>query len=339
MTVTIKDVAKRAGVSIATVSNVINNSRFVSEELVEKVNCAIDELGYQLNPLGRGLRKGQSFTIALILPDHSNPFFAQAARGAQEQVRQQDYSLITCNTDEEPDQEAFYISSLLQRKVDGVIIAPTEEGRKNLEAMVEAQTPFVVIDRYVEDLPVDQVFSDNKEGGYKATEHLIHLGHKRIGLLVGIPRLTPIIDRTEGYRQALQANGVEVDENLLSDGCSQIEEGYLAMESLLAINRLTAVFSTNNMMTLGALRCLKENGVRCPEEISLVGFDDAEWATSISPSLTVVAQQPYEMGFMAAELLFAAIDSKNDRAKPRTISLETRLIERESTAKPATCRR
>jgi len=334
VTSTMKDVAKRAGVSISTVSHVLNNTRFVSEALRSKVEHAIEGLAYQPNPLGRGLRKGKSFTIALVLPDHGNPFFVQAARGAQELVRQQNYSLITCNTDEELDQEAFYISSLLQRKVDGFIIAPTQGGSGNLQPLVETQTPFVVIDRYVDGIPADQVVSDNRTGGYQATEHLIQLGHKRIGLLVGIPLLTPIIDRTEGYRQALQANGMEVDENLLSEGCSQIEEGYLAMESLLAINGLTAVFSTNNMMSLGVLRCLKDKRIRCPEEISLVGFDDAEWATSISPSLTVVAQQPYEMGFIAAELLFAAIESKNDKAKPRTIRLETSLISRESTAKP-----
>jgi len=339
MTTTIKDVARRAGVSISTVSHVINNTRFVSEALQSRVGHAIEELGYRPNPLGRGLRKGKSFTVALILPDHGNPFFVQAARGAQELVRQHNYSLITCNTDEEVDQEAFYISSLLQKKVDGIIIAPTEGGNGNLQPLVETQTPFVVIDRHVDDIPADQVISDNETGGYQATEHLIHLGHKRIGLLVGIPRLTPITDRMEGYRQALQDNGMEVDENLLSDGCSQIEEGYLAMESLLAINGLTAVFSTNNMMSLGALRCLREKKIPCPEGISLIGFDDAEWATAISPSLTVVAQQPYEMGFIAAELLFAGIDSKEEKAKPSTITLETTLISRGSTAKPLDSRR
>lgn len=334
MLTTIKDVAKRAAVSIATVSHVINNTRFVSEALRSRVEQAVEELAYKPNPLGRGLRKGKSFTIALVLPDHGNLFFVQVARGAQELVRQHNYSLITCNTDEELAQEAFYISSLLQRKVDGFIIAPTDGGNGNLQPLVETQTPFVVIDRYIDGIPADQVVSDNETGGYQATEHLIHLGHKRIGLLVGIPRLTPIIDRTEGYRQALQANGMEVDENLLSDGCSQIEEGYLAMELLLAINGLTAVFSTNNMMSLGALRCLKEKRIGCPEEISLVGFDDAEWATAISPSLSVVAQQPYEMGFIAAELLFAAIDTKEEKAKPSTITLKTSLIPRESSAKP-----
>ncbi len=339
MTTTIKDVARRAGVSISTVSHVINNTRFVSEALRSRVENAIEELAYQPNPLGRGLRKGESFTIALVLPDHGNPFFAQVARGAQEQVRQQDYSLIICNTDEEPDQEAFYIASLLKRKVDGLIIAPTERGDGNLHPLLQTQTPFVIIDRYVDGLRVPQVVSDNKTGGYRATEHLIQLGHKRIGLLVGIPRLTPIIDRIEGYRQALQDNGLTVDEQLLSEGCSQIEEGYLAMESLVATNGLTAVFSTNNMMSLGALRCLREKRISCPKEISLIGFDDAEWATAIFPTLTVVAQQAYEMGFVAAELLFAAIDNKDEKDKPTTVRLETTLILRESTAEPLDSRR
>lgn len=334
MLATMKDVAKRAGVSISTVSHVINNTRFVSDVLRSRVEHAIEELAYQPNPLGRGLRKGESFTIALVLPDHGNPFFAQVARGAQEQVRQQDYSLVICNTDEEPDQEAFYIASLLKRKVDGLIIAPTERGDGNLQPLVQTQTPFVIIDRYVDGLRATQVVSDNKTGGYQATEHLIHLGHRRIGLLVGIPRLAPVVDRVDGYRKALEDYGIDVDENLLSEGCSQIEEGYLAMESLVANNGLTAVFSTNNMMSLGALRCLREKGIPCPKEISLIGFDDAEWATAIFPTLTVVAQQAYEMGFVAAKSLFTAIDSKNDKAQPRTITLETKLIQRESTAAP-----
>jgi len=332
--VTIKDVAKRAGVSIATVSNVINGSRHVSAELEEKVRRAIAELGYQPNPLGRALRKGEAYTVALLLPDRSNSFFAQVAWGVEEQVRRYGYALITCNTDEDPELEAFYVSSLLNRRVAGFIVAPTSLGRETLAPIVHQRVPLVVVDRVIDGLPVDQVFSDNEGGAYLATQHLIRLGHRRIGLLVGISGISSIQDRIRGYKRAIEESGLTLDERLIAPGCSQIEEGAAAAEYLLARSDATAIFSTNNMMTLGALRSLKKLGIKCPDDVSLVGFDDSEWASVITPGLTVVAQQAYEMGFLAGALLFRRLTRKQEAPKPRTIKLRTTLITRESTAKP-----
>jgi len=334
MAVTIKDVAERAGVSIATVSNVINGSRFVSQALADKVNTAVEELGYYPNPLGRALRKGRSFTVALVLPDRSNPFFAQLARGAEEQTRRREYSLVTSNTDEDPNRESFYLNSLLKRKVDGLIVAPTFEGRETLRPLIDRGIPLVIVDRCIEGIQVDEVFSDNKAGAYEATEHLIALGHRRIGLLTGVPGISPIEDRISGYRRALEEHGLPIDEALIADGCSQIEEGAASTKALLAQRSITAIFSTNNMMTLGALQCFKRLGIQCPSDVSLVGFDDSEWASAFTPSLTVVAQQSYEMGYTAGGLLFEAIDHKEDGRRTRSIKLQTSLIPRESTAKP-----
>jgi LacI family transcriptional regulator len=334
MTVTIKDVAELAGVSIATVSNVINGSRFVSPALAGKVNAAVEELGYHPNPLGRALRKGKSFTVALVLPDRSNPFFAQIERGVEEQTRRREYSLIASNTDEDPDRESFYVNSLLKRRVDGFIVAPTFEGRETMRPLIDRGIPLVIVDRCIEGVRVDEVFSDNEAGAYEATEHLIALGHRRIGLLTGVPGISPIEDRIAGYRRALEEHGLPIDEALIADGCSQIKEGAASTEALLARRSITAIFSTNNMMTLGALQCFKRLGVRCPSDVSLVGFDDSEWALAFTPSLTVVAQQSYEMGHTAGGLLFEAVDGKNDERKTRTIKLQTSLIPRESTAKP-----
>ena len=338
MTVTIKDVAERAGVSIATVSNVINGSRFVSHPLVNKVNAAVEELGYHPNPLGRALRKGRTSTVALVLPDRSNPFFAQIARGVEEQTRGREYSLITSNTDEDPDRESFHVDSLLRRKVDGFIVAPTFEGRETLTPLIDRGIPVVIVDRYIEEIQADEVFSDNEAGAYAATEHLIALGHQRIGLLTGVPGISPIEDRIAGYRRALDEHGLPIDETLIACGCSQIKEGAASTEALLTRGSITAIFSTNNMMTLGALQCFKRLGVQCPSDVSLVGFDDSEWASAFTPSLTVVAQQAYEMGHTAGGLLFEAIEHKENGHKTRSIKLQTSLIPRESTAKPPSSR-
>lgn len=328
---TIKDVAEQAGVSITTVSHVINKTRYVSEELRKRVETAIEELDYHPDPLGRGLRKGMSYSIAVLLPDPSNPFFQSVSRGIEEQVDRHHYSISFCNTSEAPDKEKFYIELLQQRKTDGFIIAPTVQGIKNLQSLIEKDIPLIIIDRQNESLQVDQIFSDNVTGGYKATEHLINLGHKKIGLLLGIRELRTIEDRLKGYQKALQDHGIEVKEDLIAEGYSQIEEGYTATEYLVTNQRVTAIFSTNNMMTLGALRYLKEEGIKCPAKISLIGFDDSEWATAFTPSLTVVAQRAYEMGYYAGESLFERIGG--ERSEARSIELETKLIIRESTAR------
>ena len=339
MGATMKDVAERAGVSIATVSNVVNGSRFVSDELAEKVAQAIKELGYEPNPLGRGLRKGRSYTIAIILPDHSNPFFVQVARGVEEQARRREYGLITCNTDENPDVETFYVASLLKRKVDGFIVAPTLKGAETLRPLIEHGSPLVVVDRHIDGMKVDEVFSDNEAGAHEATAYLIGLGHRRIGLIAGIPGISSIEDRVAGYRRALAEHGLPVDKNLMAQGCSQIKEGASSAEALLSKRGITAIFSTNNMMTLGALQCFKKLTVRCPEDVSLVGFDDSDWASAFTPSLTVVAQQSYEMGYSAGDLLFEAIGRGKETHRTRAIKLQTLLIPRESTARPSESRK
>ncbi len=327
MGATIKDVAEQAGVSIATVSNVVNGSRFVSDDLAEKVQRAIKELGYQPNPLGRALRKGRSYTVALILPDHSNPFFVQVARGVDEQARRREYGLITCNTDEDPDLETFYVASLLKRKVDGFIVAPTYRGRETLSPLIEHGAPLVVVDRYIDGMEVDEVFSDNEAGAHEATAHLIGLGHRRIGLIAGIPGISPIEDRVAGYRRALEEHGLPVDESLMAQGCSQIEEGASSAEALLGKRGITAIFSTNNMMTLGALRSFKKLGIRCPDQVSLVGFDDTI-ADAADPALTTVRQPLVPLGERTIDVLAGRI--MDPKRRPGRLALAPELVIRDS---------
>jgi len=333
MPATIKDVAEKAGVSITTVSHVINKTRFVSEQLQQRVNIAIAELGYQPSHFGRGLRQGRSYTIGLLLPDPNDGFFQTVARGIEEHSQNHGFGITCCNTDEDPIKERFFISFMKQRSVDGLIIAPTTMAAESLSPLIHEGIPLVIIDRYIEDLPVDQVFSDNRTGSYQAAEHLLGLGHKRIGLLTGIRGITTTEHRLQGYRDCLQEHGIDVDESLIVEGRSKIEEGYAATEQLLLRADVTAVFSINTMMTLGALKCFKARGIDCPHDISLTGFDDPDWAAVFTPSLTVVAQQPYKMGYEAGELLFRAIEGQREEEQVQTIELKTQLIIRESTAR------
>jgi LacI family transcriptional regulator len=331
---TIKDVAELAGVSIATVSHVINGTRFVSDELKKRVQDAIEELGYYPNPLGQGFRTGKSFTIAVFLPDPRNAFFQVLAQGIEEQAQRNHYSISYCNTREEPSQEKMYVSLLSRRAVDGFIVAPTSRGDKNLQPLADKKIPLVLIDRRIEGFPVDQVFSDSELGAYKATKHLLELGHRHIGVLLGIREIETIKERLSGYRMALEEYSVPFDENLVVEGYSQMEEGFVAADQLLENKKVTAIFGSNNQMMLGALMSLKKRRLRCPEEISLIGFDDLDWTAVISPALSVVDQNPYEMGYQAAELLFQRLRDKQEEIEPQIIEIPTRMIIRESTDIP-----
>lgn len=331
---TIKDVAELAGVSIATVSHVINETRFVSDELKKRVYEAIDELGYYPNPLGQGFRTGKSFTIAVFLPDPRNAFFQTIAQGIEEQAQQHHYSISYCNTREEPSQEEMYVSLLSRRAVDGFIVAPTSQGRKNLQPLVEKDIPLVLIDRRIEGCPVDQVFSDSELGAYKATKYLLELGHRQIGVLLGIREIETIKERLTGYGKALSEYNVPFDEKLVVEGYSQMEEGYVAADKLLENKKVTAIFGSNNQMMLGALMSLKKRKIRCPEEVSLIGFDDLDWTAVISPALSVIDQKPYQMGYQAAGLLFERLGGKDKDRQPQLIEITSKMIIRESTDVP-----
>ena len=330
---TMKDVARLADVSVTTVSHVINGTRYVSPELTKRVNRAIEELNYHPDPIAQGLSKGKSQTIALIVSDIVNPFFPQVARGVEDCVREHKFSLILTNTDENAKQEQQNLSLLESKRVDGFIISPTGEGRENIKPFLEKGLPMVCIDRELEGVEVDQVFSDNREGGYKATQHLIDRGHEDIGIILELTEIESFAQRLEGYRDALRDNGIGINEDYIKKSGLEVEGAYASTETLLNEHpEVTAIFSTNDLMTEGVLRYFKKKKVKCPEEIALVGFDDPEWAASFNPSITSIAQQPYEMGYQAAQLLFEQIESGEEDRHPRKIELSTELRERESSA-------
>lgn len=303
---TIHDVARAAGVSVATVSHVLNGTRKVAPNTAARVRRAIEELGYQPNAIAQSLRKRVTYAIGVLVSDITNPFFASLVRGVEDAAHAAGYSVIVCNSDEDPEKEDFYIRSLWRRRIDGMLIAPTRDGTSPaLKELVQKGIPFVFVDRKAKGIEAPAVLSDNVGGAYLATKHLIERGHRRIGIVLGIPGATTTEERLAGYRQALEEAGIPFLEELVVWGGYRVEGGRQAARVLLSLpKRPTAVFCTNNLMTIGVLQELFSQQIQIPHQIAVVGFDDLEWAELVNPPLTVVAQHPYDMGCRAFDLLY-----------------------------------
>lgn len=328
-TITMKDVAERAGVSATTVSHVINKTRFVSEEVKTRVLRAMAELNYRPNAIARSLRQKTTHTIGLVISDISNPFFTNLVRGVEDVANKKGYNLVLCNTDERPEKERTYIHVLRQKQIDGLVMAPTGGNQDFISALVEEGFPLVFVDRYLDGIGVPVVAVDNREGAYRAVKHLIDLGHERIAMITGLPSITSTAERFEGYKRALAEHGLVADSGLTRQGNSRVDGGYSAAIGLLEMcPRPTAVFVANNLMTIGVMRALQDKGVRCPEDVAIVGFDDFEWASAFRPFLTTVAQPVYELGKTAAEMLVKRIGKKRPRMEK--VVLKSSLIIRES---------
>ncbi len=327
---TIKDVAAHAGVSVATVSAVINSNKYVSPDLAHRVHESIAALGYERNSLAQGLKKHTSQTIGLIISDITNPYFTSVARGVEDVANARGYSLILGNTDEDLKKEMSYFRLLESKRADGLIVAVTLGNHGYLRSWPANRLPVVSIDRLPSELSVDAVLIDNVAGAHQAVEHLITLGHERIGIVTGLPGITTTEERLTGYQQALEAHGIPLDPALIAEGNSRIDGGERAALQLLTQKAAqpTALFVTSGLMVIGALQAIDWVGLRCPQDIALVGFDDFEWAAVMHPRLTTVRQPTYEIGQKAAQLLFERLE-KRDTA-PQIVRLQPQLIIRES---------
>jgi LacI family transcriptional regulator len=330
---TLHDVAHLAGVSTATVSATINGTAIVSPALQEKVRKAVAELGYNPDAIARSLKTGTTRTLGLIISDIANPFFAAVIRGIEDVANDRGYTLMLCNTDERPEKERAYMQLLQSRRVDGMIMAPVGK-REDYEELGRAMpAPVVFIDRRVP-AQADTVVVDNVRGAREAVGYLLGLGHRRIGVISGLPQISTSIERLAGYHQALDEAGLESDPLLLKVGYSRLEGGYRAAQELLAMpDRPTAIFASNNLMVIGLMRAVAERGLACPAAVSVVGFDDFDWASVFQPRLTTVAQPTYEMGVKAAELLLVRMGGERNRER-QEIVLAPQLIIRDSCAVP-----
>lgn len=326
--VTIKDVAAHAAVSVATVSAVINGNKYVSPELEQRVRVSIAALGYERNSFAQGLKTQTSHTIGLIVSDIANPFFTSMVRGVEDVANAHHYALILGNTDESLDKERSYIRLLESKRADGLIIAATAGSHKYLQAA--QHLPLVSIDRSLFELGIDSVLVDNVAGARAAIEHLIALGHRRIGIVTGIPGITSTEERLAGYKQALAAHGIALDPALIAVADSRVGGGERGTMQLLTLQgaRPTALFLMNGLMIIGALRAITQAGLRCPQDIALVGFDEFEWSSVMQPPLTTVRQPIYEIGQKAAQLLFERLQKREK--EPSEVRLHPQLIVRES---------
>ncbi len=328
---TIKDVAKRAGVSVATVSYVINGTRNVAPETAARVRAAMEELNYHPNAVAQSLRTRSTQVIGAVISDISNPFFATLIRGAEDCARKNGYSLLICNTSEKLENELVYLELLSRKRVDGMIIAPTGKNDELIRDLIARGMQIVFIDRKMEGVTAPAVLSENEEGAYQATRYLIEQGHRRIGIVLGLPHVSTTTERLAGYRRALDEAGITEDQSLIVYGLSQVNGARRASVKLLkASNRPTAVFATNNLMTIGLMMAIRDLELHCPQDVSVIGFDDFDWSAAFEPPLTTVAQDPYLIGKEAVEILFANL-SHTDRAITE-IRIPTRLIPRGSVA-------
>ncbi len=329
-TITLKDVAASANVSHATVSRVLNNHPSVNAELRARVQDSIRKLGYQPNRAARRLRAQSSSVIGLIISDIQNPYFISIIRGIEDAAYAANMSIILCNSDEDVKKQAMYLNVMQAEHVAGLIFVPTPGTKaSNLEALVQSGSALIVLDRMLDDINVDAVKVDNVRGAYNAVKHMIDLGYQRIGIIIASNEITTGRERYQGYMQALDDAGIPLDSSLVKYGDSRAESGYRLTHELIASNQPPeAIFAGNNMVTLGALRALRESGKRIPEDIALIGFDDMPWSGDLCPPLTAVSQPTYELGQEAVALLLRRIAQPS--APTRTVILETQLIQRES---------
>jgi len=329
-----RDVAERAGVSVTTVSHVINGTRHVSDELRNRVLEAMQALAYQPNALARSLRRNESCTIGMILPDAMNPYFAEIARSIEDTSFSEDYSVIICNSDGNLAKELNYINVLMEKRVDGIIFVAAGMSAEHIRMLQDKRMPVVVVDRDSPGVMVDSVQINNAAGGWLATSHLIELGHTHIACIAGPSDVTPSGERVDGYRRALHEAGLPILAENIVRGDFHAASGYQITKELLARDkRPTAIFACNDLMAIGALSAAKAMGFRVPEDISVVGFDDIYLAAYSNPPLTTVRQPKYEMGQLATKLLLERIQDPD--LPPRTPLLDTELMIRASTCSPA----
>lgn len=333
---TIKDIAELAGVSIATVSYVINGSRPVSAELAERVEQAIDELEYYPNEVARSLRGQRTSTVGLIVPDSANPFFAEIAKGVEDAGFEAGYTVVLCNSNLTLDRELAYLETLLSKQVDGVIIHPTTTRLEQVNLLIKNQIPVAILSRDAGDMDVDTFRIDNRQAGHDATEHLIDLGHQSIACIKPLSGTNPSAQRVDGYLEALANASIPMNAELLVQGDNTIQGGELATEQLINSNvPFTGIFACNDAMAIGAMRALREAGCSVPDDISVIGFDDIQLASYIQPALTTISNPKYELGSMAIRKLLDRIEGSLDPG-PRSFPLDTKLIRRSTTEAPST---
>ncbi len=335
MAATIKDVAAKAGVSIATVSHVLNKTRFVSDGLATRVHEAVKELGYYPNLLVGSLRKKRTFTVGLVIPYISNETFGHLAEAIQKLLFKQQYNLIICNTSYDLAIEEQAFNTLLMKKVDAMIVIPTTREASRLQGIQNLGVPVVLIDRIIPGLKVDVVRVDNVKGTCEAVRHLIDLGHRRIGYIDRHIDHSHSLDHKKGYRQALEENGIAFDmERVVRAEGYDYHSGAMAVKALLKKDpSLTAVFAYYDIMAFGAIRGAADLGLRVPQDLSVVGCDAMPFTAASIPRLTTISFPIFKIARVVCDLVLERLERRGE-FKEREIVIAQRLVVRDSTAPP-----
>lgn len=328
--VTIEDVARAAGVSRQTVSRAINNKGEISPTTLKRVMDAVQLLGYRPSGVARGLATQHTRTIGLVVPDITNPFFPEIARGVQDVARSQDYSVFLCNTDESPQEELQVLHSLAAQPVDGIILFGSRISDDDLAAFADRYRPLVVLNRFLKHPEVSLILVDNHQGAKLAVDYLVDRGHAAIGMLAGPVTSPSSAQRVEGFCQAMAARGLPTADDWILSCSPTIEGGYEAAQRLLAQHpQVTALFAYNDLVALGAIQACNDMGRCVPGDCAVIGFDDIHMARMVSPSLTSVRVDKYDLGRQAAHGLLAMLEDPDTTFPPIRVGVE--LVIREST--------
>ncbi|HSJ53551.1 MAG TPA: LacI family DNA-binding transcriptional regulator [Anaerolineae bacterium] len=333
MAATMRDVAQAAGVSIKTVSRVVNKQGEVSDETRRRVLATIQELGYRPSKVARALVTQRTDTLGLILGDISNPLFSEVARGVLDTAQAKEYDVFLCNSDYDPDQEIRALNSLADHNVGGTIIFPCWENREKLGSFAGLARPLVVVNRILYPDPgMSLVLNDIRRGARLAVDHLAGKGHRSIGMLAGRAAPLQVMERVQGFREGLRAHGLPVvDDWIVADDCNaDVERGYRAARRLVTLYpQVTAVFAYNDLIAAGAIQACRELGRRVPGDLAIVGFDNIRFAAMVQPPLTTVHIDKYELGRQAVTRLMEMLNDPGSDLKP--IHLGVELVIREST--------
>ena len=328
--ITIEDVARLAGVSRQTVSRAINNKGEISPTTYQRVMDAVRVLDYRPSRVARGLATRRTRTIGLVVPDITNPFFPEIARGVQDVARREDYNVFLCNTDESPDEELQVLHSLAAQPVDGILLFGSRVGDDDFAAFADRYRPLVVLNRYLEQAGVGLILVDNQRGANLAVDYLAGQGHAAIGMLAGPVTSPSSVQRVEGFRRAMAAHGLPNSDDWIVSGHPTIEGGHGAACHLLAKHpELTALFAYNDLSALGAVQACRKLGRCVPDQCAVVGFDDVRLAAMVSPSLTSVRVDKYHLGQQAMIRLLDMLDKPDAIFPPIHVGVE--LVAREST--------
>ncbi|WP_088809589.1 MULTISPECIES: LacI family DNA-binding transcriptional regulator [Listeria] len=332
MSVTIREIAEKTGVSITAISQILNGKgdRF-SEVTKNRVLKAAKDMAYKPNFFAKNMVTNHTNTIGMVVPEVTDAFFSQMVKGAEDYLNQHDYMIMLCNSSNDKEREDRYVEELLHRAVDGLIIAsPNILASKVFERMREKKKPYILLDRQRNEQKEGRIAVDDYEGGYMATKHLLELGHEKIGIIISDNSFYNVFERYEGYLACMKDAGITVPEDWIASGDQTMDGGFKAGDKLLA-GGVTGVFATNDLMAVGLYRFLFDKGIKIPEDLSVIGFDDIELSEFMTPPLTTIRQPIYEIGAIAAEFLLQKIACPEEKMKNRLLDLK--LIERGSTKK------